>query len=180
MGRFNGITQFVNNFQSVIKVNIRLLNRHLRILRRLLNVTDYEVSVSCYDNDTMQRYNLQYRNVDEPTDVLAFPLLDISEPGKLPIIKRLDDRLLGDILLGIPYIQTECLAENEKLEQMLPIFVLHGLCHLIGYDHETEEQWRLMYSKEMDILQKFNKETGYYCKPLLGVGHYIDETDHES
>lgn len=79
MGRFTGVKQFVNNCQGIVKINRRLLNRHLRILRRLLKVTDYEVSVSCYDNSVIQRYNLKYRNVDEPTDVLAFPMLDVSD-----------------------------------------------------------------------------------------------------
>ena len=49
--------------------------------------------------------------------------------------------------------------------------VTHGICHLIGYDHEDEKQWDLMYKKELEILQKFNTEAGLSCKPLLGIGH---------
>lgn len=49
--------------------------------------------------------------------------------------------------------------------------VTHGMCHLIGYDHEEKNQWQQMYQKELGILQKFNDQTGYQCRPLLGVGH---------
>ncbi|XP_033762956.1 endoribonuclease YbeY-like isoform X2 [Pecten maximus] len=97
---------------------------------------------------------------------------DELEPGQaLPEIPEPDRRLLGDLMLGIPYIHKHSQLHEEQLEETLSVMVLHGMCHLIGYDHETEDQWKQMYHKELRILEQFNQKTGYSCKPLLGIGH---------
>ncbi|CAG2192327.1 Endoribonuclease YbeY [Mytilus edulis] len=166
------MTLVVKNLQKVVNFNIGLLENHVMLLRRLVDITSFDLGVVCYDNKSIHKLNKTYRDVDESTDVLAFPFIEVIEPGILPFIKDPEERILGDIALGIPYI-VENLEENEKLEEVLPVMVTHGICHLIGYDHEDEVQWQQMYQKELNILQKFNDQTGYNCKPLLGVGHFI-------
>ncbi|VDH97778.1 Hypothetical predicted protein [Mytilus galloprovincialis] len=123
------MTLVVKNLQKVVNFNIGLLENHAMLLRRLMDITSFDLGVVCYDNKSIHKLNKTYRDVDESTDVLAFPFIEVM--------------------------------------------VTHGICHLIGYDHEDEVQWQQMYQKELNILQKFNDQTGYNCKPLLGVGHFI-------
>ncbi|XP_069110661.1 endoribonuclease YbeY-like [Argopecten irradians] len=162
----------IHNLQRSVRLNLRVLERDVRYLRRLTGLTSFHMGIQCVDDDSISDANLTYRGVDGPTDVLAFPLIDGMDPNKpFPEIAEPDRRLLGDLMLGIPYIHKHADLHREQLEETLSVMVLHGMCHLIGYDHETEEQWKQMYEKELNILEQFNQKTKYKCKPLLGIGH---------
>ncbi|OWF54293.1 putative ribonuclease [Mizuhopecten yessoensis] len=162
----------IHNMQRLIKLDLRRLERDVRYLRRLMGLTSFHMGIQCVEDDEISEANIVYRGVEGATDVLAFPFLEDLEPGKpLPEIADPDRRLLGDLMLGIPYIHKNAQLNREQLEGTLSVMVLHGMCHLIGYDHETKDQWQQMYNKELTILDKFNQKTGYTCKPLLGIGH---------
>ncbi|GFO46358.1 endoribonuclease ybey [Plakobranchus ocellatus] len=128
-------------------------------------------------NRGIKRLNKRYRGIDEVTDVLAFPFHEISpeNAGELPEVLHGEECILGDIVLGMPYIASDCLRRDEDLQSTLVTMFTHGLCHLVGFDHETDQEWKQMYRRELDILERFNQLSGYQCKPLLGVGHYKHE-----
>ncbi|XP_060066335.1 endoribonuclease YbeY-like [Ylistrum balloti] len=162
----------IQNLQRSVRLDLRRMERDVRYLRRLMELTSFHLGIQCVENDYIAEANLTYRGVEGTTDVLAFPLIEDMEPGKpLPEITDPDSRILGDLMLGIPYIHEHAVFHGEQLEETLNVMILHGMCHLIGYDHETKDQWEQMYNKELKILERFNKRTGYSCKPLLGVGH---------
>ena len=163
------------NLQKVVSLDTQLLKSQIHILRKLFEVESYDISVTCVNNKKITRLNTEYRGIREPTDVLAFPFNDDLVPGKLPVSPDHGVLDLGDIYLGIPYIHQQCCHNNQRIQVVLPVMVTHGICHLIGYDHETKEQYEVMHAKESLILQEFNRITGHSCTPLLQVGHYWSE-----
>ncbi len=110
-----------------------------------------EVNIKLTDNAEIQELNRQYRGKDKPTNVLSFPALDdISSklmPPDLPLI-------LGDIALAYETIEQEAIDQNKVFDHHVSHLVVHGLLHLIGYDHETDAEAEAMESLEIDILKK--------------------------
>ncbi len=87
-----------------------------------------EITVVFLNNDQMQYYNRQYRKKDYPTDVLSFPAnIDIG-----------GDFYLGDILISLPKAAAQAIEKGHSLDREVQILLLHGVLHLLGYDHETD------------------------------------------
>jgi probable rRNA maturation factor len=143
-----------------------------------------EVSVVLADDVMVQRLNAQYRNKNEPTNVLSFPLLSFVRPCVLRDISSPDhsddqpDRqpdelpnkqpayqptvyLLGDVILSYSAISRECSALNRSFMNHAFHLITHGILHLLGYDHELASEAFLMESMEIMILQKFNIPNPY-------------------
>ncbi|XP_044170241.1 endoribonuclease YbeY-like isoform X2 [Acropora millepora] len=85
-------------------------------------------------------------------------------PPKLPL--KPYEHTLGDIVLGTPQIKEDCESDGVELHSYLPVIITHGLCHLMGYTHDTQENLDMMRSKEVEVLTEFNKRTGYNTVPI--------------
>lgn len=159
------------NVQRFVNLNHQLIERDIILLRQLCNVDNYDLGVLCVDNKTIRYLNKHFRKKDEPTDILSFPFFDNVKAGILPPVKSAEERNLGDMYLGIEYIKERCIEENRDFYGTITILLTHGLCHLLGYDHETQAQWRQMFDQEMKILDKYNKLIGTNLQPITTVGH---------
>lgn len=114
------------NRQRKVKVDVPLLKAFLEKLSAWLKV-EKGFSVVVVSNSRMQEFNRKYAGKDYPTDVLSFPCEDDS---------GMDERYLGDIIISAEKALSqaaECLADE------LEILALHGLLHLLGYDHEKDQ-----------------------------------------
>ena len=113
-------------------------NRYSELLIKELSLEEKELSVTLCDNEFMQNLNSKFRDEDKPTDVLSFPMDD--------------EYILGDII-----ISTEQVKENAKeygnsfFEELLYLFV-HGLCHLLGHDHDTDLEIKEMSEAEQEMI----------------------------
>ncbi len=110
---------------------------------------DFWVSCVLTDSDTMRKLNKKYRGMDKTTDVLSFPnenTLSVK-PGELPF------HFLGEIIIDINYISNNN-DYTKIMDELLTVFV-HGLCHLLHYDHLTFSQKQMMQNLEDKILQEF-------------------------
>ncbi|KAJ1945657.1 hypothetical protein FBU59_002244 [Linderina macrospora] len=67
---------------------------------------------------------------------------------------------LGDMYLSMPYIWNDCQKHNEALADRLPVLFTHGICHLMGYDHELDADYEKMSRREKEILRKFHALRG--------------------
>lgn len=105
-----------------------------------------EVSLSFVDNETIRGLNDQYRGIDEPTDVLSFPQ-DDDLPLELPYI-------LGDIVISLERAAEQAQEYGHGLEREVLYLAVHGLLHLIGYDHQTEEDKSAIRAREEEVLAK--------------------------
>ncbi|MEM7620915.1 MAG: rRNA maturation RNase YbeY [Pseudomonadota bacterium] len=108
----------------------------------------YQVTIVLSNDEEIQNLNNLFRNINKPTNVLSFPFGDNS---KLP---PLDAIPLGDIVLSFETIEHEANTQGIKFDHHLYHMVIHGLLHLLGYDHETEKDAIRMEAKEIEIMQK--------------------------
>lgn len=103
-----------------------------------------EVSIALADDAMVARLNHEYRGKDGPTNVLSFPSGDPGAPGR--------PRLVGDIVLALETIQREARVSELGVAEHVSHLVVHGLLHLLGYDHETDAEAVAMESLEIAIL----------------------------
>ncbi|KAH9520067.1 hypothetical protein Btru_059857 [Bulinus truncatus] len=165
----------IRNLQRAVRINKHQLLLDSLLLKKICGYEDFELGVLLVTNNHIRKLNKNYRNLNEVTDVLAFPFHDVGSMRLDEVVKTTnieeDERMLGDIVLALSYIRAESQKHGEELNSIILTMITHGICHLIGYDHETKEEWEQMYQKETDLLSKFNKITGHNCSPLLGIGH---------
>lgn len=118
---------------------------------------DCEIGIACVDLAESHELNLQYREKDKPTNVLSFPS-DIPEE----MLNVLDAEPLGDLVICIPVVLQEA-SEQQKtpIDHFIHLLV-HGVLHLLGYDHETSEaEAEEMEALEIEILKKLGIANPY-------------------
>ena len=104
---------------------------------------DNDVSLLFTDDQQIQQLNAQYRQQDKPTNVLSFAAQEGVGPATM---------ILGDIVLARQTIELEAKEQDKSVEDHLTHLVIHGFLHLLGYDHETEEEADIMENLETRIL----------------------------
>lgn len=116
---------------------------------------DSELSVVFVTNETIQRLNKDYRNKNEVTDVLSFPLYSQDE-----IKKSIKDTpiALGDIVISYNQAKEQAETYGHSLEREVCFLAVHGLLHLLGYTHDTEEEEREMFFLQEQVLKEFQLE----------------------
>jgi probable rRNA maturation factor len=113
-----------------------------------------EVSVTFVDNDRIQEINHQYRHKNQPTDVISFALEEMGE-DEMQIIGDEMPRVLGDIVISIPKAHEQAEEYNHSFMRELGFLTVHGFLHLLGYDHETSEDEKEMFTRQKDILEQY-------------------------
>lgn len=114
-----------------------------------VNVDNASLSVSFVDADEIHRLNNEYRNVDRETDVLSFPSF---EPGEIP---NGDDEeiALGDVVICSDVAKRQAEEFGHSYERELIYLFVHSVFHLLGYDHENEEEKAVMRSREENVME---------------------------
>ena len=97
-----------------------------------------ELSVALVDDAHIQELNRTYRHLDEPTDVLSFPM---NEEG-----------LLGDVVINLERAEKQAADYGHSFQREVAFLLVHGILHLFGYDHETDEERGKMRDREEAIL----------------------------
>jgi probable rRNA maturation factor len=110
-----------------------------------------EVSVVFVDDPEMRNLNRNYRGYDKATDVLAFPMND----GRFAAI---NPDLLGDIVVCVPAAKRQAEDREHTLERELTVLLIHGLLHLLGYDHQTRTEEAAMRELECEYLMLVEEE----------------------
>lgn len=118
---------------------------------------DVEMSVNFVTDEEIRRLNLEYREMDEPTDVLSFAMQEQTE-GEMEIIEEHIPTLLGDIVISIDKAKEQAQEYGHSLEREIAFLTIHGFLHLLGYDHQTEEDEKEMFFKQEKILSEFGIE----------------------
>ena len=118
-----------------------------RVLTRE-KATDSVFSIIFVDNEKIHELNKQFRGVDRPTDVISFAFEDAEEEFLSTI------RVLGDIYISIPKMQEQAKEYGHSEKRELAFLVVHGLLHLLGYDHQTEEEEKVMFQIQEEMLNE--------------------------
>ena len=117
------------------------------------NVTPpYEVSLVFTDSETVQQLNRDYRGVDEPTDVLAFYMLPQKEADSSFVLPPDGVLRLGEIIISYPQAAEQAKEQGHSVDKELALLIIHGILHLLGYDHEQPEEERRMRARERELL----------------------------
>lgn len=125
-----------------------------------LTETNLYLNVILTNPETIRETNKKYRNIDNETDVLSFPMFEKEEINK--IIKQsiegkeLIEDVLGDIMISIPRVIEQAKEYGHSVERELAYMIVHGFYHVMGYDHIKEEDKLIMRPKEEFILNKLN------------------------
>ncbi|MBX3052271.1 MAG: rRNA maturation RNase YbeY [Caldilineaceae bacterium] len=112
------------------------------------------VSIVVTDDAYVQRLNRDYRGVDAPTDVLSFASQDGGELDAdfAPEAAAEMDRYLGDLILAFPYAAAQAARHNLSIQTEMRLLVVHGCLHLLGYDHDSDENQAEMWEVQATIL----------------------------
>jgi probable rRNA maturation factor len=105
---------------------------------------DSDLSIILTNDARLHELNLNYLGVDAPTDVLSFPASE-TDPDS-------GARYIGDILISIPRAQAQAEAAGHPLEAEVQLLVVHGILHLLGYDHAEPEEKASMWKAQSEIL----------------------------
>lgn len=112
-----------------------------------LNISNASCSILFVDDATIKKINLENRGIDRVTDVISFALEDGEEPF-------LSYRVLGDIYISIPKMKEQAKEYGHSEKRELSFLVVHGLLHLLGYDHIEKEEEEIMFSLQEKILEE--------------------------
>lgn len=108
---------------------------------------DIELSLILVDINGIHNINKEYRGIDRPTDVISFCLEDEE-----------DDKYLGDIFVCIEKVYEQSKEYNHSNEREFAFLVVHGILHLLGYDHMNKEDEEKMFTKQEELLKKLGYE----------------------
>ncbi len=137
----------------------------------LVNLTG-EISITLDNDQSIKKMNAQWRNKDTSTNVLSFQNFQFDTPGRL---NKLNEDVpfiaLGDIVLSLETIQKEAQCENKTFNHHLSHLVIHGVLHLLGFDHVNDQDAEIMEKMETKILAQMGIANPYE------LSH---ETSHET
>ncbi|MBU1568226.1 MAG: pyridoxine 5'-phosphate synthase [Proteobacteria bacterium] len=128
----------------------------LHLANRLLGecgVSDYTLSVLLVDDEEISQINNQYRNKNQPTNVLSFPFADGADAS----LATLPIKELGDIIISVDTALREAILYRQPFHDRMTWLLIHGLLHLLGYDHERSPgEEEKMLAREQELLSKTN------------------------
>jgi probable rRNA maturation factor len=152
------VTVEINNESGLEADTAGLLRLADFALERLRIHPQAELSVVLVDEDTMSAYHEKYMNEKGPTDVLSFPMDELRPPGD---DEEPPEGLLGDIVL-CPAVTARQAAEHGRTPDAEAEYLLvHGLLHLLGYDHATAEERAEMFGLKDDLLAAWATERAH-------------------
>ncbi|MBN2195052.1 MAG: rRNA maturation RNase YbeY [Polyangiaceae bacterium] len=128
--------------EEALALDGQLVARLTQAAERMLDcleVADAELSLLLVGDETMRSLNLAHRNLDEPTDVLAFPMDFADDTGEVAAAPEAE-RLLGDVVISVPTATRQASAAGHPLLDEAVFLLAHGVLHLIGYDHGTDTE----------------------------------------
>jgi probable rRNA maturation factor len=132
----------VANHQHSTKVNATRMRRHARRILLEMGFVKAELSLAFVDDAEMRLLNATYRQINEPTDVLAFAMTE----GRF---SEVNPQLLGDVVISAETAAFRAQQAGRPLSEELNALLVHGILHLLGYDHDrSPADARIMRAKE--------------------------------
>jgi probable rRNA maturation factor len=124
-----------------------------RLILLEYNLEQGDVGIILTDNGTLHQLNRQYRGKDAPTDVLSFGMI---EPGQLADASagREDDLVVGDVYISMDKAEKQAREAGHHPHREILILAVHGMLHLVGYDHADDGGYAVMQKREMQILSQ--------------------------
>jgi rRNA maturation RNase YbeY len=173
---------FIKNTQKTIDIDIESVRLQTMKIKSILGINDFHVDIWFCSEDKIRSLNKEWRDKSKSTDVLSFPVNDFVKPGVFSDVSSLEHiKHLGDIVIAPSYVKRQCIKDEKEynknknydntnddgvslamsktfdLNQRILLLLIHGMIHLLGYDHENEKDWKIMTKKENEVLFNINK-----------------------
>lgn len=122
---------------------------------------DTQVNLLITDNEGIREFNRQMRQIDAPTDVLSFPMIDYTQPADFSDLEESSfdcfdpesgELVLGDIVISENKVREQAKEYGHSLKRELAFLIAHSMLHLCGYDHMTQEEAHIMEKKQEEAL----------------------------
>lgn len=122
-----------------------------------------EISILLTDDNEIRDINKQFRNIDKPTDVLSFPAIEYELAGVFSGLEEAigdyfnpetGELILGDIVISIDRAITQAEEYGHSITREVAFLTAHSMFHLMGYDHMTDEERKVMEEKQEEVLNK--------------------------
>ncbi len=119
-----------------------------------------EISLVVTGQERIQELNREYRGLDKPTDVLSFSLRESShEEEPTPFLGPPDGQIhLGEIIISYPQAEIQAKEQGHSIKKEMAILAVHGVLHILGYDHEQSGMASVMQAREKEILKIIGEE----------------------
>ena len=145
---FNSLKKFNIYNETNIKLDteIKSIKQILNRAMKKENLKNIYFNVILIDNKTIKEINNTYRSIDKETDVISFALEDNKD------VSYTKKRLLGDIYISVDKAKEQAISLNQSLEKELCFLSIHGLLHLLGFDHIEKKDEEIMIKKQKEII----------------------------
>lgn len=144
----------ITNEEMVTEFNLQEFEKDAQSIITWMGYADFDLGILLTDNQAIQCFNRDYRSKDVPTDILSFPFYPALKAGEMIAAQTEDDKNVGDLIISLEFIKETCIEENKTINEHLKTLLCHGICHLLGYDHYTEETDKVMKEKETWLAAK--------------------------
>lgn len=159
----------MEKYTEIEFVNIDEEKEYIKLIENVVNAcfkeeklenTNMYLNIILTDPENIRQTNKKYREIDNPTDVLSFPMFEKDEIQE--IIKKSQkekikiNEVLGDIMVSIPRVKQQAAEYGHSTTRELAYMIVHGFYHIMGYDHMNEEEKKVMREKEENILNKLD------------------------
>lgn len=146
---------FLDETDKVKDSDIELVEKLLQHAAKVEGIEEgTELSITFVTNEAIHEINKEYRQKDAPTDVISFALEELGE-GETAIIAEGMPRILGDVIISIDRTREQAEEFGHSFERELGFLAIHGFLHVLGYDHMNEEDEKVMFGKQDEILESF-------------------------
>ena len=137
-----------NRYEDIIK---KVINKCFEVEK--IDKKKLYVNIILTNPEVIRQYNKKYRNIDNETDVLSFPMFEKEE---LTSFNTIVQEVLGDIIISIDRVKKQATEYGHSFERELAYMLVHGFYHLMGYDHMEDEDRKIMRKKEEYVLNSIN------------------------
>ncbi len=142
----------IENRQKLVKIDRRSMRKDVMQLLRLMDCAGKEICITLVDDANIQMINKQYLSKDKPTNVISFSLQE-GEFGNI------NPDMLGDVIVSVETARRDALKGNLSVDEGILFLIIHGLLHLMGYDHVNTTQTRIrkMKQKEKELFRNLTQ-----------------------
>ena len=136
------------------------------VLEKTIEIEDcpyeIEVNVLLTGNEEIHETNREFRDIDRPTDVLSFPMVDYNSPSDFSLVDEspecylnpeTDELLLGDIMISVDKVYEQAEEYGHSRKREFAFLIAHSMLHLLGYDHMEDKERMVMETKQEAILE---------------------------
>lgn len=146
---------FLDETNGVKEADIELVEKLLQHAAKIEEIEEEsEVSVTFVTNEAIHEINREYRDKDQPTDVISFAMEELGE-DEVEIIGEGMPRVLGDIIISTDRTREQAEEYGHSFERELGFLAVHGFLHLLGYDHMTPDDEKVMFGKQDEVLETY-------------------------